>query len=260
MREPGPADFQAQIGLTHHLGGLDATLELIKRCGLQGGERVLEVGCGVGVTAELLGSSWHCRGYALDRSERMLARAADRLARSGLRHRFHTRRGDIEQLPFEQGQFDCVIGESVTACAVDRGRALREYLRVLKPGGALALNEPTWLRAGPPPEFVDWVRCSQDGLSGALGAAAWGALLADAGFERTAVSPRPTSARLEQRAWFRRYGRHAMLLSLVRHVGLWLRSPEYRRYTRRTPGLGRYPSGLFAYLGYSLCTGSKPQR
>ena len=41
-------DFQAEVGVTKHLGSVQATNELIRRCGIGRDSYVLDVGCGVG--------------------------------------------------------------------------------------------------------------------------------------------------------------------------------------------------------------------
>ena len=43
-------DFAAKVGITKHIGSLEATQALIELCHIGGGKYVLDVGCGVGVT------------------------------------------------------------------------------------------------------------------------------------------------------------------------------------------------------------------
>ncbi len=43
-------DWQVKVGATRHLGGLKATEDLVKSCNISKDKRVLEVGCGVGLT------------------------------------------------------------------------------------------------------------------------------------------------------------------------------------------------------------------
>jgi arsenite methyltransferase len=47
----GLFDFAAEVGLTKHIGGLNATEILAQLCHIGKGSYVLDVGCGVGVTA-----------------------------------------------------------------------------------------------------------------------------------------------------------------------------------------------------------------
>lgn len=258
MRKPDATDYQAQIGVTHHLGGLAATDELIQLAGLEGGERVLEVGCGVGVTAARLAGHWVCHLDALDRSERMIARTRERLAAAGLDHRTRSRRGEIEELPYAAGQFDVVVGESVTVYVKTKQRALREYLRVLRPGGILALNEPTWLRTGPPAEVLNWVINSHD-YAGVLSAAAWAALMANAGFESHRMVLRRTDKRSERLEAIKRYHLRGLLKAFSRRLVLWVRNSGYREHMHESRSIGRPPEGLFDSVGYGLYVCRKPK-
>ena len=47
-------DEWEKLGLTNHIGGIQATQRLIERCGITPGQYVLDVGCGTGYTACLL--------------------------------------------------------------------------------------------------------------------------------------------------------------------------------------------------------------
>lgn len=257
MRKPEACDFQAQIGLTHHLGEMRATVELLRLAGISGGECVLEVGCGAGVTTAML-AAVPCQVYALDCSERMVARTRLRLAQAGTIHRTHIRQGEIERLPYASELFDVVLGESVTVCAQDKVRAIHEYQRVLRPGGVLALNEPTWIRAGPPVEIVEWVRAASD-LSGALSAAAWASLLSNAGFDSDVITLNKTDSGAERRERIKRYRLRGLLAAFSRRVGLWLRSPDYREHARKLRAKGPPPHGLYDYLGYGIFICRRPQ-
>ncbi len=57
--------------------------------------------------------------------------------------------GSIEALPFEDSQFDAVVSADVI-CQIDDGsKALREFARVMKPGGILVINVAAyeWMRS-----------------------------------------------------------------------------------------------------------------
>ena len=60
-------------------------------------------------------------------------------------------KGDALDLPFADGTFDCVIASEILEHVPDDHRAIAELVRVLKPGGALAVTVPRWL-----PERVCW--------------------------------------------------------------------------------------------------------
>ena len=60
-------------------------------------------------------------------------------------------KGDALDLPFADGAFDCVIASEILEHVPEDGRAIAELVRILKPGGTLAITVPRWL-----PERVCW--------------------------------------------------------------------------------------------------------
>lgn len=118
-----------------YIGGLKATKELIELCHINEGKYVLEVGCGVGITSCYIAKMYGCRVIGVDISERMIKRANERARGEGLGNRVRFVVADVQNLPFRDGLFDAVIGESVTAFPDDKQRAASEYVRVTKPEG-----------------------------------------------------------------------------------------------------------------------------
>jgi ubiquinone/menaquinone biosynthesis C-methylase UbiE len=99
--------------------------------GLTPKHRILDVGCGTGLaSAPLLDNNFSVAG--VDPSEPMLAQAK--------RHYPNAQwvAGTAEKLPFDNASFDVVISAQVLH-RVDRAAALGEIVRVLKPGGIVAI-------------------------------------------------------------------------------------------------------------------------
>jgi len=94
-----------------------------------GPDRLLEVGSGTGELAERIREELGADVCAVDVSPRMveltLARGVD------------ARVADVQDLPFEDGSFDCVLAAWVLYHVPDVDRGLEEIARVLKPGGRL---------------------------------------------------------------------------------------------------------------------------
>ena len=99
------------------------------------GQRVLDVACGTGVLAREVtlrtGSSGHVVG--IDPSSGMIA-VAKQLAPT-----IEWREGVAESLPFPDRTFDAVVSQFGLMFFTDRHQSLREMLRVLAPGGRLAV-------------------------------------------------------------------------------------------------------------------------
>jgi SAM-dependent methyltransferase len=102
---------------------------------IQPGQRVLDVACGTGILAREVASRTGPTGSVagVDPSPGMLA-VAKRLAPA-----VEWRQGAAESLPFPDQSFDAVVSQFGLMFFTDCRQAVREMLRVLRPGGRLAV-------------------------------------------------------------------------------------------------------------------------
>jgi SAM-dependent methyltransferase len=89
--------------------------------------RVLEVGCGAGELAARITGELGAEVVALDSSERMVSLTRQRGVEALL--------GDVQQLPFEDESFDCVVAGWLLYHVANREAAITECKRVLRPSG-----------------------------------------------------------------------------------------------------------------------------
>lgn len=111
---------------------------LLRRCGLNEGSRVLEVGHGSGFVACRLAEE---RGSCISvvyPSPSTVEFARRRAKRRKVDDRVTVELSGSEGLPFENDTFDLVFTQFVTTF-LDKGKALKEYFRVAKPGGYLGI-------------------------------------------------------------------------------------------------------------------------
>jgi SAM-dependent methyltransferase len=103
-------------------------------------KRVLEVGCGEGELAERVSRELACQILALDQSERMVELTRARMVDAIV--------GDVQDLQFGDGEFDCVVAAWMLYHVPEIERALGELARVLRAGGRLVAvtNTPEHLR------------------------------------------------------------------------------------------------------------------
>lgn len=103
---------------------------------LSPGDRVLDVACGPGnFTRDFAGAVRDGLVVGIDASETMLARAAEHTESARVAYV----RGDARDLPFRTGSFDAVCCFAALYLIEEPGRALDEIIRVLAPGGRVAL-------------------------------------------------------------------------------------------------------------------------
>ena len=94
-------------------------------------QRVLEVGCGAGALTERIAKELEASVIGLDSSQRMVELTRDRGVEALV--------GDVQELPFEDGRFDCVVAGWVLYHVPNRAHAIAECARVLRPGGTFAV-------------------------------------------------------------------------------------------------------------------------
>jgi cyclopropane fatty-acyl-phospholipid synthase-like methyltransferase len=151
VRSLDPYSFFAVVGKrVIHPGGRRSTEELFRLAGFQAGQRVLDVGCGVGTTAIAVARRFGADVTAMDIAPLMLERARANVRRAQIGAQVQVEAGDILHLPYADGSFDRVIAEAVTMF-VDRSRAAAELIRVCRPGGMVLATEFLWRRP-PTPE------------------------------------------------------------------------------------------------------------
>jgi len=163
--------------------------------GLRAGETVLDLGSGAGIDCFLAARKVGPDGRVIgvDMTDDMLEKARANAEKTGLGN-VEFRKGEIESLPVDDGSVDVVISNCVLNLVPDKDRAFREILRVLKPGGRLAVSDMTWET-----EPAASVRGDMEAMVGCIG----GALVLDdyvsrlerAGFARVEVQKHAASAR-----------------------------------------------------------------
>ena len=153
------------------------------------GEVVLDLGSGAGLdvllSARRVGATG--KAYGLDMTDEMLELARRHQAEAGVTN-VEFLKGHMEAIPLPDATVDVVLSNCVIALAVDKGRVFAEAMRVLRPGGRLAIADVVAdgeRSAEPPADADSWVGC----VSGALTATRYRAVLDEAGFVDTAIEP-----------------------------------------------------------------------
>jgi ubiquinone/menaquinone biosynthesis C-methylase UbiE len=129
-----------------HMGGNQATQDLLEMCQLDESHHVLDVGCGSGHTACEIVLTYGSRVTGIDISEIMIEKAEKRAQKQEVQDKTDFRVADILMLPFDDESFHTVILESVlTPIQGDKAKAINEIIRVLRPGGFFCINESVFV-------------------------------------------------------------------------------------------------------------------
>jgi len=134
--------YEIRMGLAMQPLRQPVIRRMIKVLQLPPGSRGLDAGCGLGQQAMLLAQELGPAGRVtgLDTSAELLDYSRGLVEQAGLSDRIALKQGDIAAIPFEDGAFDWVWScDCVGYAPVDPMPFLREMMRVVRPGGVIAI-------------------------------------------------------------------------------------------------------------------------
>jgi ubiquinone/menaquinone biosynthesis C-methylase UbiE len=245
-------DMQAKLGYTKHIGGSDATRELLELCKVSEHKTLLNVGCGAGTTTSFIVENYGCHVIAVDIKANMVESAENWAQSKGISGKAEFRVADAQALPFEDDQFDTLVCESVNVFIPDKAKAFSEYKRVVKPGGAVGINEAVLTKT--PPEnaadlLADYV--GNDILPGSY----WTDLMGKTGFTDIISRIYQVEMRKESRSQlgFFSLGDYLGLLGNMLKV-IFGKDPFVRNLAKRS---WSSPRDFYDFFGYGLFVGWK---
>jgi SAM-dependent methyltransferase len=120
--------------------------------GLRQESRVLDVGCGTGRQTIALAKRLPARFVAIDNHPPFVDELTRRATALGLEDRIEGRVGDMTRLDFQDASFELLWCEgAIYVIGFETG--LREWRRLLVPGGHMAVTEVCWTKPDPPAEL-----------------------------------------------------------------------------------------------------------
>jgi arsenite methyltransferase len=247
-------DFLAEWSIVRHYGGMRATRELADLCHVTKDSSVLNVGCGMGITARFLAKQYGCKVIGIDPLARMIDRCQELAKEEGVNACTVFRVADGRTLPFPDEQFDVVLCESVNEFIEEKQQAMREYVRVTRPGGYVGMNESTWIKEPFPPELVAFLYYSRMERMMILEPYGWKGLLVSAGLDEIVAHTYEISRRKEVVYQLELIGVQEFLRMWARMLNEYVLHPSRRDAIRNKL---HPPQDYFTYVGYGIYAGKK---
>lgn len=137
-------NFLARLGKKRlRPGGITATNWLIKKGRFSRDSQVLEVACNRCTTSIELAQTFGCQIKGIDQDRRALEEARKSIQAAHLEEFIQVQEGNAMKLPFPDNSFDIVVNEAMLTMLSEKAKikAVKEYYRVLKPGGRLLTHD-----------------------------------------------------------------------------------------------------------------------
>jgi SAM-dependent methyltransferase len=131
---------QARLSLLNDLLNVGSLREL----NLQGGERILDIGSGLGQLSRAMARAVGVRVIGVERSAEQIAEAERQAARAGESELVEFRQGDASQLPLrenEWGSFDLTHARFLLEHLRDPLPVVRSMVQAVRPGGRIVLED-----------------------------------------------------------------------------------------------------------------------
>lgn len=144
-----------------HVGGLQATEDLIAQLALGPDMHVLDIGSGLGGTSRFVAGRTGAKVTGIDLTPEFVEIARALSAAVGLADRTDFRTGSATGLPFADAHFDAAIMLHVGMNIPDKNRIMAEAARVLKPGAIFAVFDVMQTGDGAVAYPVPWAEVAE---------------------------------------------------------------------------------------------------
>jgi ubiquinone/menaquinone biosynthesis C-methylase UbiE len=139
-----------------HGKGVIATEELASELQPKASDHLLDIGCGIGGPARWIAAKYGCRVTGVDLTPAFCEAARELNTLTGLSDRVQILHASALSLPVPDNSFDGAYSQAALMNISDKRGVFREALRVLRPGGSLALSLAGAGSAGEPRYPLPW--------------------------------------------------------------------------------------------------------
>ncbi|KAK8558198.1 hypothetical protein V6N13_073871 [Hibiscus sabdariffa] len=159
-------------------GGIETTKEFVGMLDLKPGQKVLDVGCGIGGGDFYMAENFDVHVVGIDLSVNMISFAVERAI--GLKYSVEFEVADCTKKTYPDNTFDVIYSRDTILHIQDKPTLFRSFYKWLKPGGKVLISDYCKSAGTPSPEFADYIKKRGYDLHDIK---AYGQMLKDAGFD-----------------------------------------------------------------------------
>ncbi|KAE9613838.1 putative phosphoethanolamine N-methyltransferase [Lupinus albus] len=137
-------------------GGLETTKKFVAKLGLKPGQKVLDVGCGVGGGDFYMAENFDVEVVGVDLSINMVSLAIERAIRHKYTVEFEC--ADCTKKTYPENTFDVIYSRDVMLHIKDKPTLFRSFYKWLKPGGKLLITDYCKSAGSPSVEFAEYIK------------------------------------------------------------------------------------------------------
>ncbi|KAM4106553.1 hypothetical protein ACJW30_04G070000 [Castanea mollissima] len=158
-------------------GGIDTTKEFVQKLELKPGQKVLDVGCGIGGGDFYMANNFHVDVVGIDLSVNMVSFALERAI--GLSCSVEFEVADCTKKTYPENSFDVIYSRDTILHIQDKPALFRSFYKWLKPGGKVLISDYCKNAGTPSLEFAEYIKQRGYDLHDVK---SYGQMLRDAGF------------------------------------------------------------------------------
>ncbi|XP_059453250.1 phosphoethanolamine N-methyltransferase 1-like isoform X1 [Corylus avellana] len=166
-------------------GGIDTTKEFVQKLELKTGQKVLDVGCGIGGGDFYMAENFDVEVVGIDLSINMISFALERAI--GLKCSVEFEVADCTKKTYPENAFDVIYSRDTILHIQDKPALFRSFHKWLKPGGKVLISDYCKSAGTPSLEFSEYIKQRGYDLHDVK---AYGQMLKDAGFDEVIAEDR----------------------------------------------------------------------
>ncbi|XP_057996176.1 phosphomethylethanolamine N-methyltransferase-like [Hevea brasiliensis] len=159
-------------------GGIETTKEFVAKLDLKPGQKVLDVGCGIGGGDFYMAENFGVEVVGIDLSINMILFALE--CATGLKCTVKFEVADCTKKTYPDNTFDVIYSRDTILYIQDKPALFRSFFKWLKPGGKVLISYYCKSAGSPSPEFAEYIKQRGYDLHDVE---AYGQMLRDAGFD-----------------------------------------------------------------------------